>query len=159
MIYDHPSAYIYVSPRPSFSSSSTLQASLRRETHIQWTPIPHVGASEGSTWSPYFKSPLPTTSRSSLSVPGRVPISSQSIFAKYVRCPPLIHIEGPKQERSSSPSSSPSSSVCFSMDEDDDRAMLGNCENRAIGLGAMVQEPASPLPSYASILVAGGMEV
>jgi hypothetical protein len=162
MIFNHPSAYIYTSPCPSHSSAP-------RSSHLLWTPEPHVGASEGPSWSPYLKSSQSISPRSdaNLSRWDYVPVDGAA--EGVVRTPSItlpcgcawaaLLEEG--TEHDSTPPLTPSSvtsSTCSSFTDLDDHHTVVEerpafeTRKRRITLESMVQEPPCPIPTPAKTI-------
>ncbi|KAF9905131.1 hypothetical protein BX616_001094 [Lobosporangium transversale] len=158
MLFNHPSAFVFSTPYQTTSSSSPYSAPLRG-LHIQLTPPPHVGASEGPTWSPYLKSSQQVSSR--LYDHNHMNWSSTS-FSN------ISHgrsRSGPSSSSlsvsSASISASMASSACFSLSmpsedgdtvEELDERDVFNDRWKRFNLEEMAQEPPSPLPSFSKII-------
>lgn len=166
MIFNHPSAYIYT------NSCSTSQPSSPRNSYLQWTPEPHVGASEGPAWSPYLRSPLSISPRSGTVLSGCVPdpvsgeavqgtIRSQAIAVPRGPSWTALLLERTPQDSTPplSPSSvSSSSSSSFSELNDDNLPMAVEhpafeSRKRRTTLESMVREPPCPIPSQTKVIV------
>ncbi|CAO3574595.1 unnamed protein product [Mortierella alpina] len=178
MFYNHPSAYMYSnSSRPSSSTRSEQSHS------SQWTPLPHVGASEGASWSPYLKAPLPIKSRprhdsaySSLSESDWHRTLADLELGKSCRSVQDMGVHAPRareravsfasSEQGSLPSLSHSScatsTVSSISDESEDKEDVEQDleENAWEELSRTIeardclsydQEPASPVPSFATV--------
>lgn len=165
MIFNHPSAYIYT------SSCSTSYSSPSRGSYLQWTPEPHVGASEGPAWSPYLKSPLSIAPRSDAVLPGCVPDPVRGTVEGVIRSQAITiprsrswgaFLEQTEQDFTPPLSpSSVSSSLCSSfseLDDDDDDLVMADERSafegrkRRTTLDSMVREPPCPIPSQTKVI-------